>query len=107
MGIKSPWAEQMKQNTTGIGYFNAFLFPNPSKYNTSLSLFIPEKGEIICLLVNSLGQCIQVKDREPIEPGKQQFEIDSQLLAPGQYILLIRFTTQNHIINKQLKWIIE
>lgn len=81
MGIDSPWFDQTKQNTIGIGQLRAILYPNPSKYKSMLSMFIPEKGDIQCLLVNSLGQSYLIKDKESVEPGNFQFEINSKLFS--------------------------
>ena len=69
--------------------FEAKVFPNPAKEQTTFEISIPEKGLFEISLYDMSGKMLQVIRNGELDKGKFRQELDLIDLVPGMYLVII------------------
>ena len=78
-------------------------FPNPFSGKTTLTYFIPFKGEVLLVIMNMAGEKIVTLVDHVEQAGSHSLKISSIFLRPGIYLARIVLRGNNNIISKCIK----
>lgn len=66
---------------------NINLFPNPATDKVKVSFNLPNNSDVIVNIYNEVGVLVRTEKRSMMALGKQEMEIDIEMLASGMYVL--------------------
>jgi hypothetical protein len=72
--------------------------PNPASGNLSISFNLPEQSSVLITLTDSRGHKTELLQKEQLNPGTQQFNLDVTRFAPGLYLLTLQSTDNGRLI---------
>ncbi|MBN4072577.1 T9SS type A sorting domain-containing protein [Crocinitomix catalasitica] len=81
--------------------FETKLFPNPTRDNAALVVFVKETAQFDIQLYNMSGQMVREIHRGELQEGEQRFDIEMSDFTPGMYLARIVSAEQTETVKIQ------
>ena len=75
--------------------------PNPASGNLSVSFNLHEQSSILISLTDSRGHEMALLQKDHLNSGVQQFNLDVSRFAPGLYLLTLKSTDNGRLIGSE------